>query len=103
MPADVQVIGTHTINCWLKYANDTVYSNDTCATYTFKNKLYQNSDVGVIKIISPVSECHMSNMETVTIKVGFFGCEFMPAGKKIPVAYKIDNGTPVYGYHHDFI
>jgi Zn-dependent metalloprotease len=96
VPADVQVIGTHTISCWLKYANDTVYSNDTCATYTFKNKLYQNSDIGVVKIISPVSECHMGNLETVTVKVGFFGCEFMPAGKKIPVAYRIDNGTPVY-------
>jgi Zn-dependent metalloprotease len=96
VPADVHVVGNHTINSWLKYANDTVYSNDTCATYIFKNKLYQNSDVGVIKIVSPVSECHMSNAETVTINVGFFGCEYLAAGKKIPVAYSINNGTPVY-------
>lgn len=95
VPADVHVLGNHTIDCWLSYANDTVTGNDTCAIYTFMNKLYQNSDVGVKKIISPVSECHMGNMETVTIQLAFYGCEYLAAGAKIPVSYNINSGTPV--------
>ncbi|MEI6851989.1 MAG: M4 family metallopeptidase [Bacteroidota bacterium] len=95
VPADVHVIGPHSLNCWLHYASDTVNSNDTLATYNFVNKLYQNSDVGVKKIISPVSECHMGNSETVTIQVAFYGCEFLPAGNKIPVSYTINAGSPV--------
>jgi Zn-dependent metalloprotease len=95
VPADVHIIGPHTINCWVNYASDTINNNDTLATYNFTNKLYQNSDVGVKKIISPLSECHMGNSETVTIQVGFFGCEFLPAGNMIPVSYSINAGSPV--------
>lgn len=93
--ADVHTLGNHTINCWLNYANDTVLSNDTLATYTFVNKLYQNSDVGVSAIMSPVSECHMSNMENITVNVRFYGCEFLAAGNKIPLAYRINGGSAV--------
>ncbi len=96
MPADVHVLGNHHIDCWVKYGNDTVAFNDTLATYTFENLLYQNSDVAVTNIISPVTDCNLSNMENITIKVGFFGCEFLPAGNKIPVGYSINNGPYVY-------
>ena len=95
-PADVHVIGNHTIKSWVKYSGDTISNNDTLANYTFINKLYQNSDVGVVKFTSPVSECHMTTAETVTIQVGFFGCEFLPAGNKIPVSYKVNSGANVY-------
>ena len=93
--ADVHLLGNHTIDCWVKYANDTVASNDTLATYTFVNKLYQNSDVGVSAIVAPVSECHMANVENVTVAVKFFGCEFLAAGSKIPLAYTINGGAAV--------
>ncbi len=95
-PADVHTLGNHTIDCWLHYASDTVANNDTLATYTFENKLYENSDVGVSAIVSPVSECHMTTAENVTVKVKFYGCEFLPAGNKIPLAYKINGGTAIH-------
>jgi len=96
VPADVQTIGNHTIDCWLNYRNDTIANNDTLATYTFENKLYQNSDVGIIGITSPVSGCNLSNMEDVTVKIGFFGCDFLSAGNDIAVGYSINNGSYVY-------
>jgi Zn-dependent metalloprotease len=104
-PADVHTLGNHTIKCWVKYAGDTIISNDTLSNYTFVNKLYQNSDVGVAKIIAPISECHMSNAENITVQLKFYGCEFLPAGVKIPVSYIVNAGTPVYDTivnPHDF-
>lgn len=96
VPADVQAIGNHTIDCWLRYGNDTISNNDTLTGYTFENKLYQNSDVAVTGIVSPTTSCNLSNMEDITIQVGFFGCEFLPAGNHIPVGYSINNGPYVY-------
>ncbi|HOY30618.1 MAG TPA: M4 family metallopeptidase [Bacteroidales bacterium] len=94
--ADVHTLGYHTVDCWVKYVNDTVAYNDTLATYTFENKLYQNSDVGVTGFASPVTECNLSHAEDVTIKIGFFGCEYLPAGHEIPVGYSINNGSYIY-------
>ncbi|MCK9612929.1 MAG: M4 family metallopeptidase [Bacteroidales bacterium] len=91
--ADVHVIGTHHIKCWVSYKNDTISMNDTIQDYSFINKIYQNSDVGVTGILEPASKCFMSNDEDLTIQVSFFGCEFLGAGNEIPVAYTVDNGV----------
>lgn len=96
VPADVQALGMHSITCWLNYANDTVNYNDTLASYSFENRLYQNSDVGVTGIVSPESACNLSASEDVTIKLGSFACDFLPAGAAIPVGYSINNGPYVY-------
>lgn len=94
VPADVHQIGNHTINTWLQYAVDTMTFNDTIIGYTFINKLYQNSDVGIAKIVSPITGCHMGT-ENVSVNVEFYGCEFMTAGHKIPLSYTVNSGTPV--------
>ncbi|HNW89792.1 MAG TPA: M4 family metallopeptidase [Bacteroidales bacterium] len=96
VPADVQAIGNHTINAWLNYANDTVVYNDTLTGYTFENRIFQNSDVGVTGIVAPVSACNLSNIEDITIRVGSFACDFLPAGSEIPVGYSINNGAYIY-------
>jgi len=96
VPADVQALGMHSITCWLNYANDTVNYNDTLASYSFENRLYQNIDVGVTGIVSPESACNLSASEDVTIKLGSFACDFLPAGAAIPVGYSINNGPYVY-------
>lgn len=95
-PADVSTLGNHSLKCWLHFGKDTIASNDTLSDYQFINKLYQNSDVGITAILSPVSECHLSNMEDIEVEIGFFGCEFLPAGSKIALAYQIGSNTPVY-------
>jgi Zn-dependent metalloprotease len=95
--ADVQQTGWHTLDLWISYAADSMQYNDTLTGYTFENRLYQNSDVGVTAFLSPVSSCHMSSAETVTIAIGFFGCEFLPAGDTIDVSYSINGGAAVTG------
>ncbi len=96
VPADVQALGMHTITCWLNYANDTVNYNDTLVSHSFENRLYQNSDVGVTSIVSPLSACNLSTSEDVTIKLSSFACDYLPAGAAIPVGYSINNGPYVY-------
>jgi C1A family cysteine protease len=93
--ADFSAIGTHTINCWVKYKNDTLALNDSITGYTFINKLHQNTDVGVIKITAPVSSCNMGNAEHIKIDIGFYGCDSLAKGSKIAVAYRLNGGSPL--------
>jgi PKD repeat protein len=50
------------------------------------------NDVGVTKIIAPVSGCELTNQEVVTIEIKNFGTATQTS---IPVKYKVDNGTYV--------
>lgn len=93
--ADVHIIGPHTINSWLSHAGDTISFNDTISGYSFVNKLYQNSDVGIVKFTSPVSECHLGT-ENISVEVGFFGCDLLAAGAKIPLSYKVNSGAEIF-------
>ncbi|NVO02253.1 MAG: M4 family metallopeptidase [Bacteroidetes bacterium] len=88
-------IGVHTIDAWTKYSHDPEVLNDTIYGYSFENKLQQNIDVGVTKILSPISGCHLSNIEPVKIQIRFFGCDSLAAGENIAVGYKINSGTAI--------
>ena len=94
LPADVSTLGIHSVDCWAKFYLDTLSYNDTLFNYQFENKLQQNIDVGVVGIKSPKSECHLSDAETVSIDVQFFGCDSL-ANDSIVVAYQADGGVIV--------
>lgn len=94
-PVDVSVLGNHTLDIAVSYANDTLAYNDELTGYTFENKLYQNIDVGVTAITGPVSSCDLSDAETVEAKWQFFGCEFLPAGKVVKLGYSLNGGPAV--------
>lgn len=93
--ADFSAVGIHTIDCWVKYANDTQPANDSIIGYTFENRLQQNIDVGVVGIYNPVSACHMTNAENIGIEIQFFGCDSLAAGDTLVVAYRVDGGNAV--------
>jgi len=93
-PADFSAIGIHKINCWVDYINDNEPGNDTLLGYQFENKIQQNIDMGISKVIDPVSACHLGS-ETVKVIVQFFGCDSIPSGDSISLGYKVNNGTPV--------
>jgi Zn-dependent metalloprotease len=93
--ADLSVLGTHTIDLWVKYAHDTLVSNDSIIGYTFVNKLQQNIDVGVISINGPTSSCHMTNAEDVNVSYKFFGCDSLAKNSSMVIAYRVNGGTPV--------
>jgi Zn-dependent metalloprotease len=93
--ADFSVVGTHTIDCWVKYSYDMQPANDSIIGYQFENKLQENVDVGVVAIVNPVSACHMTNAENIGIKVQFFGCDSLASGDTMVVAYRVNGGSPV--------
>jgi hypothetical protein len=92
--ADFSAIGTHTINCWVKFSKDSVPINDSIIGYTFVNRFHQNIDVGVSAINSPVSSCQMTSSEAVSADVEFFGCDSLAAGKTMIMAYSFNGGAP---------
>jgi C1A family cysteine protease len=93
--SDFSFLGTHSINCWVKFSSDTMALNDSIIGYTFVNRLHQNIDVGIIAINSPVSKCHMTNTEPVNVDVKFYGCDSLMAGNTMILAYRINGGNPV--------
>lgn len=92
--ADVHTIGIHHIKSWIHYKNDSIFQNDTLANYQFENKVYQNVDVKPLAVLSPASKCFLGNAN-ITVRIGFYGCDSIPAGDTIPVSYTINSGTTV--------
>lgn len=86
---DLSTLGNHEIICWVNYVKDTVSINDT----VFKNvehRVKQNVDIGVDRINSPSTRCHLSE-ETITVRIRFYGCDSLPAGTAIPVFYSVNS------------
>ncbi|MFY0672096.1 MAG: PKD domain-containing protein [Bacteroidia bacterium] len=50
-------------------------------------------DIGVSSILSPLSNCELSNSETITIEIENKGNIALPSGELIPVAYSIDGSS----------
>lgn len=95
-PADVTVLGNHTIDARFVYDNDTMNYNDEITGYTFENRLYQNIDLGIARITAPVSSCDLSSAETIEAELVFYGCDFLPSGTDVRVAYSVNGGTTVF-------
>ena len=95
LPADVSLLGQHSLDVGYSFAKDTLDYNNEILAYTFENKLYQNIDVGITSVTAPVSACGLT-METVEAGLQFFGCEFLPAGKVIGIAYRVNGGALVH-------
>lgn len=96
VPADVTVLGNHTLDISYSYTNDTLTYNNQITGYTFENKLFQNVDVGVTSVTGPLSSCTLSDIETVEAEWEFFGCDFLPAGKVVRLGYSVNGGPAVF-------
>ncbi|PKP21055.1 MAG: hypothetical protein CVU05_07665 [Bacteroidetes bacterium HGW-Bacteroidetes-21] len=95
VPVDASTLGTHNINCWVRYGSGTTNFTDSIMNYSFSTLLQQNIDLGVTAITEPVSDCQLSSSSEVTIKFGFFGCDFLPAGEVIDLVYQVNSNSPV--------
>lgn len=94
-PADASTLGTHHINCWVKYGSGTTGFTDSIMNYTFNTLLQQNINLGMSAITSPASDCQLTGTESVTCEFRFYGCDFLPAGTVVDLGYSINGGTPV--------
>ena len=93
--ADFSAIGTHVIDCWVKYNHDNQFLDDSIVGYTIENMLNQNFDLGVTNINKPKSSCNLSNSEIIGVTAKFFGCDSLLAGSLLPLAYSVNGSAPV--------
>ncbi|PJA08434.1 MAG: hypothetical protein COX70_03695 [Flavobacteriales bacterium CG_4_10_14_0_2_um_filter_32_8] len=93
--ADLSTIGFHTVSSWVNYNFDAQPLNDSIINLQIENKIQQNVDVALSKIVSPISDCHLTGGETVKVEIQFLGCDSLAAGTNIDVAYQLDGGAIV--------
>ncbi|MCB0402510.1 MAG: M4 family metallopeptidase [Flavobacteriales bacterium] len=94
-PADLSTIGMHTVSSWVSYHLDPQLVNDSISGLQIENKVQQNVDMAMLGVISPESGCHLSASESVTVAVQFLGCDSLPQGTNVGVAYQLNGGTIV--------
>jgi len=93
--ADLSTVGMHNVSSWVKFGLDNQALNDSVVGMSLEHKLQQNEDVAMVKILTPVSGCQLSNAESVKIAVQFLGCDSLAVGTNVDVAYQVNGGTIV--------
>lgn len=88
--ADVSATGSHTMNVWVKPEFTASYT-DSIMNYRFNNLVYQNTDLLLAEITSPVSSCTLDENTIVSCKISFNICDSIMAGNSFTVAYLLDN------------
>ena len=89
---DVSVTGAHRLNAFVRPEMATAYT-DSLRGYSFTNLVYQNTDLHVVDIVSPVSACFLSAETAVTARFTFDICDSIAAGDSVRVGYKLDTDT----------
>ncbi len=91
---DLSSIGDHSIKLWSAYAADPEKYNDSLDVH-IESKLQQNTDVGVVDLISPKTGCNLTGEEEVKINIQFNGCDLLPKGTDLEVKYQLDGQNAV--------
>ena len=89
---DVSGIGTHKLDVFTRSGMSMAYS-DSLFGYTFSNLVYQNSDLHVVEIVSPVSACFLTAETPITARFTFDICDSIAADDSVRVGYKLDQDT----------
>ncbi|MBQ7734724.1 MAG: M4 family metallopeptidase [Bacteroidales bacterium] len=91
---DVSVTDVHRLSVFVRPEMAATYT-DSLINYRFTNLVYQNSDVHVVDIVSPVSACFLSNETAITARFTFDVCDSIAAGDSVRVGYKLSGDTIV--------
>lgn len=86
---DVSATGSHNIRAFVRPSFSEAYT-DSITNFSFSNLVYQNTDVHVVEIVSPVSSCFLSNETAVTARFTFDVCDSIAAGDSVRVGYRLD-------------
>lgn len=86
---DVSAMGAHTLKAFVRPSYSEAYT-DSVTNFSFTNLVYQNTDVHVVGIVSPVSACFLSNETAVTARFTFDVCDSIAAGDSVRVGYRLD-------------
>ena len=93
---DVSAPGQHNLKVFVRPSFSEIYT-DSIINYNFTNLVYQNTDVHVVGIVSPVSACFLSAETPITARFTFDVCDSIAAGDSVRVGYRIDTDT-IYEY-----
>ncbi len=89
---DVSANGTHHLSVLTRPDMATSFT-DSVGGYTFTNLIYQNSDIHVVEIVSPVSSCFLTAETPITARYTFDICDSIAAGDSVRVGYKLETDT----------
>jgi Zn-dependent metalloprotease len=93
--ADLSVVGMHNVSAWVDYDLDPQAGNDSLLNVQVEHKLQQNYDMALVEVLSPMSNCHLTNAEVVNVAVQFLGCDSLPAGTNVDLEYQLNAGPVV--------
>jgi len=96
---NVSVVGNHRLDLWVKTDGLSAYS-DSIKNYQFTNRLLQNLDFAPTEVISPVTSCHLTSEETVSMAFTYLGCAPVQAGDSVRLAFKANASDTVFEYKH---
>ncbi|MCS7036709.1 MAG: M4 family metallopeptidase [Saprospiraceae bacterium] len=85
LPAALSQPGIYTLSVWVASGADTYAANDTL-TFTLES-LPDESDVRLLESQWPAYECFLGK-EQLRVRIGYFGCELLPAGTPLTVGYR---------------
>lgn len=86
-------VGEHTLQVFAKLGFVDTYSDSL--TYHFTNKIYQNSDLHIVDLVSPVSSCTLNETTPIVCAVTFDICDSIAAGDSIRVGYRLNTGDTI--------
>ncbi len=91
---DASTLGQHHLDIAVKtdFASD---FSDSLSNYTFQNLVYQNSDIHVVGIPSPVSSCFLTDQTPIEVSFTFDICDSIAAGDSIRLGYKLNSGDTI--------
>lgn len=91
---DASSLGQHRLNIFIK-SDNTIGYTDSLMNYTFENRIYQNSDVHIVSLVSPVSSCFLTETTPIVCAVTFDICDSIMAGDSVLIGYKLNNGDTI--------
>lgn len=92
---DVSAMGAHNLKACVRPSYSEAYT-DSITNFSFSNLVYQNTDLHVVGIVSPVSACFLSSETEVKARFTFDICDSIAAGDSVRVGYRLEptGGTP---------
>lgn len=89
--AGLSSVGLYSVQAWVDFNLDSYSVNDTIQT-TIENKLVQNEDVRLVRLLHPnqSTACGLTTTNP-TVELQFLGCETLSSGSVVGVKISLDN------------
>ncbi len=92
-PAVLSQPGIYTLNVWVASETDNYAANDTL-TFVFES-LPNENDIRLLESQWPAYQCFLGKKQ-LSVRIGYFGCEPLPAGTSLTAGYQFDDGPDAF-------